>query len=358
MVQYPLHHIKFFGMAHPGQNMCASLSTEGCDLTVIEYGYEPLYLGKKQLIRYTNELIGDKSSIQKYVSDLKSGRIRNVDPNGVSFVAPFKSPMQIGNYDEYWARIKVVFAYENNKDGALPWTLDQHLQHYTSLVIYDGKEYNFLKSDQNLRSGLAWSNVKEGLRNPDVVAEVDELTSFGAKDPSFKESEIFQLLGGAFSVHPWIIGSQECLRPQYLIDLLSTIRSIISKRNRLRTGYSVLDYLEKWSPLQKELFKKFYFDGIFRAKVVNLQDRSLLQFKEKLGKKIKNPILENMEYSTLTYHAGIIQNTLEMIHDHFIVGETGLEAELVYRILKGETTPTSLPSHIDNNKLDEGGEKP
>jgi len=354
---YPLYFIKFFGMAHPGQRTCASLVTDGLDLTAIEYGYEPIHLGRKQLVQYTNELIGDKSSIEEYVSQLKSGKIENVDSKGVHYVAPFEGPIQIGDYNKkYWARIKVIFIYEMIEDGFLPLSSEQQLKHFTSLVIYDGKEYCFLKSGQNLRSGQVWSAVKEGLRNSNVVAEVDKLTSFGSKEPVFKESRMFQLLGGAFSVHPWIIGSRECLRPHYLVDLLSSVQGVITRRNRLK-GSSVLDYLENWSPLQEELFRQLYFDGIFRSKVLNIQNRSLRKFHEKLGKKATNPHLKSLAYKTLTYHCEVIQNTLDLIHDRFIVGETGLETELVFGILQHKTTAVSLPSLIDDDKTCEGGEE-
>lgn len=355
MPSYPLYFIKFFGMAHPGQNTCSSLCTEGRDLTVVEYGYEPVYLGSKQLVRYTNELLGDKSSIEEYIADLKAGKAKNVDPSGVQSMEPFREPMKVGNHC-YWTRIKVVFVYEKPEDGFLPMSSEQRLQHFTSLIISNGREYCFLKSPDDLRPGQTWAAVKEGLRNPEVVAEARDLTSFGEKDSDFEEAKKFQLLGGAFSVHPWLIGNQECLKPQYLIDLLSTITSIIDKRTRLRTGNSIVDYLATWSTTQEELFNELYESGIFRTKLVNLQDRSLKHFKERLDRK-KQSSLRDLEYTTLAYHAGAIQKTLDLIHEDFVEGESALEAELVYRILKGKTTAASLP-RLDNHELNTGGEQP
>lgn len=354
----PKFHIKFFDAVHYEKNQCISTATNGKNLIIVEYGLKPLYfggVGEPLVVEYTNDCFGGKSSIIDYYKRLKSGKIKNIDNKKTCCINPRYTqkrvtkiePIPIEKTGDYWARLKILFKFKENKSGLLPYSINQNLSHCSSLLIYNEKEHVFFKSNEDLNNYRNWYNVKKRLKENDVM-DVKKLERFGVDEKQLdreignnsgneNQLKILQFISGALKVYPWYFGDEiECLKPTYLITLINTLRGqILNESSMFYCHYSIIDKIKRWNKLQEDIFLELYKHNYFRPRIGKGNKRSIISFWNLIENGGTDSIRVNNIGSeqTLYYYCGKIQDSLEDIHEHFINGNAGLESELVYNLI-------------------------
>jgi hypothetical protein len=329
------HLIKVFGMAHSGRRKCISQPTEESDVIVLESGFKPLVLNKEMnlsVVMYSYDCIGSKSEIDEYVKKLASGKIDNVNPDKVKLF-PWTTPMKIGK-SGFWIRMEIEVTYKSETDGVFPLADKLHLECPTAVAIANGKEYFFLKSNQTLDDFDNWSEIRESITNPELVAETKVLRplSSSGSDYGITQARILDLLYGAVQTIPLSLALHDYLDMYYVETIVNVARTRIFRERNVNTD-SIVDCLLKWTPVDDLLFKELYEKKYLGPKVRNSQEFSVKNFHEDMNRKNVVSPLKGKSLNTLYYHATKIQNTLDEIRQKFVRGNSGLEVELAYRTL-------------------------
>lgn len=327
--------LKLFGAAHSGRWMCLSVPTEGTNLLILEYGFKPLSMADDLSYIIANNIhdcIGSQSEIREYVEKLRSGNVHNTDPNSVYYVAPLTEPVKIRDTDTYFARIQTTYVFKGTKDGLGPLTFKIGASTFTGLVIADGKEYVFLNNQAPLQQYQVFHHIRGQIEESGVYASFDKpINRVRANMEEAWQAKVLNLLVGAVSVYPPILGNSDLLSPTYLRTLAATIRTRILRDRNEKSG-SVVDYLLEWSPQREKLFMAMFEFGLFRKRIWDSRTTGLKQFYAKVSK--TSNIQGTGSYNNIVYHAEKIQKTLDQIHESLVQDNSGFEYHLVYEILK------------------------
>jgi hypothetical protein len=329
----PLNLFAQIGSQHPGR-LCLSLGAEGRNLTVFEYGDQFSQLGKDKMVAwFVNECVGDQDSIKDFFIELKSEKFTNIQASEVHYAYPYTQPTRIEGTDKFWARIHTTFKYKSAIDGSFPHSLKLGLEGIGAVVISDGKEYAFFKSEDDLRYGDKWSNLKEKIADPNVYANPGELTLVRVNDNDLtnKQLRMARMLPGALSFYP----GGGFLKPDFLHGVILDAEAIFLRKDRYRSG--ILDELGGWPEIQQEVFLQMYNRGYLRPRISD-RSRSLAQFHREL-KQSKHELGKH-PYTTIKVYADRIQETLDSLHELYVATPgTGIESDLLYSILSKADDP-------------------
>jgi hypothetical protein len=312
-----------------------SSPSEGKNVVILQHGWDTIYSDDKSgftVMKCSNECFGDKSSIEQYVNELRSKKIQNLDSREVRFAPPFDGPLQIPGTDRYWARLSITFVYKSKLSGMYPLLVDLGLDTTSGIVIFEGREFSFLRSSRDIDDPKEWIDLQDYIKNSPVFAETGNLRRVWPEDILLnREKRILQLLPGAFLAYPMRIGLKECLKPSYLDSLLNILESVVANRTKGYLRGGAFEDLIEWTPVHEQLFIDLYNQGAFRPRV-GIQKRSLTKFLSNL-KNTDSP-LKSYHSNTLIAHAREIQNTLDKFHESYIEkSHAGLEVDLAYSIV-------------------------
>jgi len=329
----PTHVIKMFGVAHSGSKMCMSQPTEGKNLVVVQHGWDTIYQDKDEgllVVKCLNECFGNKSSIDEYIGTLRKGGISNIDAGQVDHHEPLTAPVRIDGGDDYWARCQVTFRYKTKKAGMHPLLMSLGLDTTSSIVIFDGEEFSFIHSVEDIDDPMRWSQLRESIAGSGVFSDAKPARRVWPEDTvEIQQMRALRLLPGAISAYPMKVGEKDLLNPSYLKALVELLRAIVLKQ-RIYLG-SPLDDLLEWTPTHEELFTELYEHDMLRPKITT-QDRSFVSFCEML-KKNGSP-LAKYHPNTLANYAKKIQETLDSMHRSFVRdSHAPLEIDLVHTII-------------------------
>jgi hypothetical protein len=326
----PTHVFKMFGVAHPGRNMCMSQPTEGKNLVVVQHAWETVYKDRHEgleLVKCLNECFGNKLSIDEYIASLRKGDISNLDAEQVNCCDP---PVKVEGGDDYWARCEVTFRYKTKNSGMHPLLTSLGMDTTSSLVIFDGEEFSFVRSVEDIDDPMKWSQIRESIASSGVFSDMKRSRRVWSDDAvATREIRALRLLPGAISAYPMKFGDKEFLSPYYLKALVELLRALIQK-GKIYSG-SPLDDLLDWTPTHEELFTELYERDMLRPKITT-QDRSFVSFCEIL-KKNGSPLAKHHP-NTLANYARVIQETLDRMHGSFVRNSHApLEVDLVHTML-------------------------